>query len=173
MKKIFSLFAAVLFCTSMFAATYTVAGDSKILGSYWDKDDATNTMTLVDGVYQLVKENVTLGAGNYEYKVVKDHDWDAWKSENSKLEISEDGIYDITFTFEEVGTKVGANALKKGSAVVEKHYLVAGVATVANGKNWDENATENLMTTADEGLTYTLTIENVSCSKVTVMSTRS
>lgn len=165
MKKIFSLFAAVLFCTSMFAATYTVAGDSKILGSHWDKDDATNTMTLVEGIYQLVKENVTLGAGNYEYKVVKDHDWDAWKSENSKLVIAEDGIYDITFTFVEEGTKVGANATKKGSAVVEKHYLVAGVATVANGKNWDEKATENLMTTADGGLTYTLTIENVELFK--------
>ena len=40
-------------------------------------------------------------------------------------------------------------------------YVVVGNPIVANGESWNNGAAANVMTTADEGLTYTLTIENV------------
>lgn len=42
-----------------------------------------------------------------------------------------------------------------------QNYLVVGSPIIANGENWNNSAAVNLMTTADEGVTYTLTIENV------------
>jgi len=171
MRKFLSLLMATFFSVGMFAATYTVAGSKAVLGSEWSETDANNDMTLVDGVYTLVKENVTLGANTYEYKVVMDHDWNngnnAWPAQNAKLTIAEDGTYDVTFTFAEETKAVNAVAEKKGSAVVEKHYLVVGQKEIANGKNWDNAAEVNLMATADNGVTYTLTIEDLELTKAT------
>lgn len=165
MRKIFSLLVAALMCAGAMAATYTVAGSQEVLGSNWSETDTNNDMTLVGEVYQLVKENVTLGASTYEYKVVKDHNWNngsnAWPSSNAKLTIAEDGVYDVTFTFNESTKAVNAVAEKKGSAVVEKHYLVVGEESVVNGAGWNNDNAANLMTSTDEGLTYKLTIENL------------
>lgn len=164
MRKFLSLMMAAFFSVGMFASTYTVAGSSTaILGSSWDPADASNDMTLVDGVYTLVKENVNLFAATYEYKVVKDHAWanGAWPNANATLVIAEDGKYNVTFTFVESTKAVNAVAEKTGSAVVEHHYLVVGDSLAANGKSWNNDAAVNLMTSADNGLTYTLTIENV------------
>ncbi len=169
MRKFLSLMMATFFSVGLFAATYTVAGDQTVLGSNWDINDANNEMALVDGVYTLVKEGVTLGANTYEYKVVKDHNWDAMPIQNQKFTVQEDGVYDVTFTFNESeGTgSIKAEAEKKGSAVVEKHYLVVGQKEIANGKNWDNDADANVMATADNGLTYTLTIEDLELTKAT------
>ena len=163
MRKILSFMMATLFSAGLFASTYTVAGDQAVLGSNWNINDANNEMALVEGVYTLVKENVTLGAGNYEYKVVKDHNWDAMPISNQNLSIAEDGVYDVTFTFDEaVGTSsIAASAQKKGDAVVERHYLVVGQKEIANGQHWNNDAAVNLMTTADEGVTYTLKIDSL------------
>ena len=162
MRKIFSLLVAALMCAGAMAATYTVAGSQEVLGSNWSTTDTDNDMTLVDDVYQLVKENLTLGASTYEYKVVQDHAWaNAWPSSNAKLTIAEDGVYDVTFTFNESTKAVNAVAEKKGSAVVEKHYLVVGEESVVNGAGWNNDNAANLMTSTDEGLTYKLTIENL------------
>ena len=162
MRKIFSLLVAALMCAGAMAATYTVAGSQEVLGSNWSTTDINNDMTLVGDVYQLVKENLTLGASTYEYKVVQDHAWtNAWPSSNAKLTIAEDGVYDVTFTFNESTKAVNAVAEKKGSAVVEKHYLVVGEESVVNGAGWNNDNAANLMTSTDEGLTYKLTIENL------------
>ena len=103
MKKIFSLFLMLaVFSASLFASTYTVAGSSAAaFGTAWDPANTDNDMTLVDGVYTLVKEDVTLPAGTVEYKVCQDYAWTTcWPSgDNAKLVISEAGKYTLTFTF--------------------------------------------------------------------------
>lgn len=129
MRKFISFFVAALFSATMFGATYTVAGDQTVLGSHWDINDANNEMTLVDGVYTLVKENLTLSAGNYEYKVVKDHNWDAMPiANNLKFTVSGNGIYNVTFTFNEsVGiSSISAVADKKGDAEIDPTVSIKG-----------------------------------------------
>ena len=42
-----------------------------------------------------------------------------------------------------------------------ENYEVVGAAIVANGENWNNDADANLMTTSDEGATYTLEITGV------------
>ena len=55
------------------AATWTVAGSGAHMGTEWDTGNKANDMSLVDGKYVKVYENVA--AGSYACKVVRDHDW--------------------------------------------------------------------------------------------------
>ena len=163
MKKIFSLFVVAIFSVSMFADTWTVAGaPASVFGNEWAPSDTNNDMTLVDGLYTLVKEGVTIPAGNVAFKVVKNHAWgEEYPGSNYQLSIAEDGQYDITITFNESTKEVNATATKKGSVVIEKHYLVVGEAAIVNGAEWNNNNADNLMVSTDGGLTYTLTITNL------------
>lgn len=149
MRKIISLFVAALFSAAMFAATYTVAGDQTVLGSNWDINDASNEMTLVEGVYTLVKADVTLSARDYEYKVVKDHNWDAMPIDNQKFTITESGVYDVTFTFNEaVGTSsIQATAEKKGDAEIDPTVSIKG--------SWDSWSAEVEFTLSEDKKTAT------------------
>ena len=83
---------------------YTVAGVKALMGAEWDVKAYDNDMTQgEDGVYTLVKENVLLKAGNYEYKVAKNHAWEvSYPADfNATLSLNESGIYNVTFTFDE------------------------------------------------------------------------
>ncbi|MBQ9338824.1 MAG: hypothetical protein IJS13_00660 [Paludibacteraceae bacterium] len=166
MKKFFSLFFFALMCIGMCAqtVTYTVAGSSAILGTEWSTTDTNNDMTLVEGSsYTLVKSDVVLiGGTTYEYKVVKNHAWtESWPGQNAKLSVAEDGKYDVTFSFDASSKNVSATAVKKGDAVIEKHYLVVGEEAVVNGAAWNNSNAANLMTSSDNGVTYKLTISNL------------
>ena len=55
------------------AATWTVAGSGAHMGTEWDTGNKANDMTLVDGSYVKVYENVA--AGSYALKCARDHDW--------------------------------------------------------------------------------------------------
>ena len=126
-----------VFCASIFAATYTVAGSSEVaFGSTWKPENTANDMTLVDGVYTLVKEDVILPAGTVEYKVCKDHGWaTCWPAgPNAQLAITETGKYTLTFTFVEATGAVNASANKTEDAQVDPTVSVKGA--------WDEWAAE-------------------------------
>ena len=89
--------------------TWTIAGVSALCGSSWSATDTSNDMTLVSGdTYQLIKEDCVLEAGtNYEYKVLKNHEWGeegvnnygAQGGGNAVLTVTETAKYKVTFTF--------------------------------------------------------------------------
>lgn len=144
--------------------TYTVAGDNVTLfGMSWAPALEVNDMTLVEGIYKWEKSEVALAEGSVQFKVVKDHDWNygSYPADNYQLAIPADGIYTVTITLDPANLTVNASAEKTGDAEVEKHYLVAGQAMVANGEDWNNDADINLMTSSDEGLTYTLEIADL------------
>ena len=169
MKKFFSLFVAALFSVTMFADTWTVAGaPASVFGSEWAPANTDNDMTLVDGLYTLVKEGVTVAAGNVSFKVVKNHAWGTeYPSSNYNLAIAEDGQYDITITFNESTHDVNATATKKGAVVIEKHPLVVAEAGAVNGAAWQNDNADNLMISTDGGLTYHLSIANLTLTAKT------
>lgn len=155
MRKILSLAIAALFSATMFATTYTVVGVSAICGSDWGYTDATNDMALVSGTtYQLVKTNLELGAGNYNYKVCEDHDWavehPSGYGNDKTVTIAESGIYKITFTFDTSDPdNPSAVAEKTGEAVVVPNMTVKG--------GWD-GWTIHAMTKAGNNETASVTI---------------
>ena len=143
---------------------YSVAGSKALLGAEWNEKEG-NEMALdkEDGLYKLLCADVTLAAGTkYEFKIVTNHDWknESYPTANKELYVEKDGKYDVTITFNADTKDVAYVAEFKGGAVVEKHYLIVGDAAIANGENWNNAADINLMKSADEGLTYTLVVEN-------------
>lgn len=94
--------------------TYTVAGTQSLMGVNWDPTATQNDMIKQeDGTYKLVKENVTLYNGDYEYKVAIDHKWENGEAtNNSILNVGPHylAIYNVTFTYNPADGATGATA---------------------------------------------------------------
>ena len=145
--------------------SYTVAGAAALMGVEWDPAATQNDMTLQDdGTYKLVKEDVQLAAGGYEYKVVGNHAWSIWEvpmQGNQTLDIAEDGKYNVTFTLtlgeENVLT---AEAVKVEEPPVEiTSYTIVGDSALV-GAAWNPELTANDMALQEDG-TYKLVKENL------------
>lgn len=163
MKKIFTLIAMLAATLGMQAQdTWTIAGVSALCGSSWSATDTSNDMVLESGsTYKLVKEGCVLEEGtNYEYKVLKNHEWGnegennfgAAGGGNAVLTVAETGTYTVTFTFvADDSHALSAVAVKTGGAVIgEKTWTVAGVAALL-GVAWSPEATENDMEKQSDG----------------------
>lgn len=138
--------------------TYTVAGGSDVaFGTTWAPSNEANDMTLVEGLYTWEKADLTLAAGNIEFKVCEDHAWTvAYPAQNYVLNIPEAGIYTITITFNEETKEVAANATKTGEAVVIPTVAMHGnfLGSWADTENFaiaQDNASASLTLTLAEG----------------------
>lgn len=94
--------------------SWTIAGASDLMGEEWNPGAEANEMKEKSaGVFELVKQGVSLTAGTYEYKACANKDWGVLEfpaSGNQSLEILEDGVYDITFTLYVADGYLEANA---------------------------------------------------------------
>lgn len=138
--------------------TYTVAGGSDVaFGTTWAPSNEANDMTLVEGLYTWEKADLTLAAGNIEFKVCEDHAWTvAYPAQNYVLNIPEAGIYTITITFNAETQEVAAVATKTGEAVVVPTVAMHGnfLGSWADTENFaiaQDNASASLTLTLAEG----------------------
>ena len=138
--------------------TYTVAGGSDVaFGTTWAPANEANDMTFVEGLYVWEKSDLTLAAGQIEFKVCEDHAWtNAWPSSNYILDIEEGGIYTITITFNVETKEVKAVATKTGSAVVIPTIAMHGnfLGSWADTENFtvaEGNETASLTLNLSEG----------------------
>ena len=96
-------------------APYSLVGDEAITGhdwaTHWGGADKTATdMTFEDGLYRWTYLNAELTAGtDYKYKVASEHSWNIYQypntpgnteTNNKHLSVTEDGIYDLRYTFD-------------------------------------------------------------------------
>ena len=138
---------------------YTIAGAAALVGKEWDINAAENVMQAgsVDGEYTLIKTDMTIAKGTYEYKVVCNHDWNNAgqfpAQGNQSVKIEEDGIYTLTFTYI-VGTELKVELQKTSGAEIETKYYVAGTLP---GVEWNPTSFE--MTA--NGKVYSAKFENV------------
>ncbi len=147
--------------------SYTIAGDATLMGASWDPAATDNDMTLQgDGTYQLVKADVQLSAGSYQYKVVGNHAWSLWEvpqQGNDTLTIAEDGKYNVTFTLtlgdDASSSTLTAVAEKVEDVVIEHNYTIAGDEALM-GSSWSTDDESNLMALQEDG-SYQLVKENV------------
>ena len=84
-------------------SSYTIVGDSRLVGSSWNVADDSNDMTqLSPGIFTLTKNNRTLVATvPYEYKAVGNHDYTVYQlpaNGNNTISVTETGDYDVVFT---------------------------------------------------------------------------
>ncbi len=134
--------------------TYTVAGgNADLFGTAWDPANTANDMTkLEDGTYKWEKTEITLPAGNVEFKVVEDHAWTVcYPAENYQLVIPEAGVYTITITYNPEGNVVAGDAVKTGDAQVDPVVSIAG-----SMNSW--NASADVMVLAEDKATASLTL---------------
>ena len=134
---------------------WTVVGAKGLLGTDWNLNDANNNMTLqADGTYQLVKTDIVLAAGNYDYKAAKDHAWTTSvpQSGNQTLKITTSGTYDVTFVLNVTTKKLTATATLKQEEVIIPTIQVAGDMT-----SWGDAPVTLVM--AADSLTATATIK--------------
>ena len=134
---------------------WTVVGAKGLMGTDWNLNDANNNMTLQeDGTYQLVKTDITLTAGSYEYKAAKDHAWTTSvpQSGNQVLKITTSGTYDVVFVLNVAAKKLTATATLKQEEVIIPTIQVAGDMT-----SWGDAPVTLVM--AADSLTATATIK--------------
>lgn len=135
---------------------YSVAGKPKeVFGAEWSETNTATEMTKgADGIYSWTANGVTLAANTQIiFKVVVDHDWgQAYPTANFEKTIEEDGVYDLTFTFNASTKEVNLIVDKKGGAVIETSYVVAGSLESLFGVTWDGSAEANKMAKNASGL---------------------
>lgn len=96
-----------------YLATWTVAGEpAELFGTAWDTGNTDNDMIETsNGILTWSKENVTLPQGTVKFKVCKNHGWDtAYPGSDYELNISSNGIYNVTITFRISNHEVNASA---------------------------------------------------------------
>ena len=112
-------------------------------------------MTLqADGTYQLLKTDIVLAAGNYDYKAAKDHAWTTSvpQSGNQTLKITTSGTYDVAFVLDVTAKKLTATATLKKEEVIIPTIQLAGDMT-----SWGDAPVTLVM--AADSLTATATIK--------------
>ena len=142
--------------------TWTVAGFGVILGVEWDPKATENDMIKQEDnvTYILTKTNLTIAQGGYKYKICANHGWaenygnDNDPEGNASIIITEDGIYDLTFTFNSETHEVSCDVTKKADAVIGKVWSVAGDEGLFETA-WDQLSTDNEMTKQENDI-YTL-----------------
>ena len=153
------------------AATYYVAGSEALCGSNWSNNDPANLMTLKDGLYEKVYNNVPVGY--YEFKVT-DGTWDnCWPGNNYQLTVAEESTVTITFNAASHEINVKVEPVEDNDEpevpvepevpeeeVFVEPYIVAGFDTLC-GSLWDPTDESNRMTLCADGL-YEKVYTNVS-----------
>lgn len=149
---------------------YSVAGTpADVFGAEWSQTATSTEMTLKDGLYTWGATSVTLAANTIiKFKVVVDHSWgQAYPSENHKETVTEDGIYDVTITFNESTKAVDCQVQKVGDATIETVYVVAGSSETLFGAEWDGTVESNKMEKGTDGI-WKKTYSNVTLTAGTI-----
>ena len=129
--------------------TYTVAGSSATLfGNTWNPENANNDMAKNNaGLYEWSKSNVSLAAGNIEFKVVAERNWDlAYPNDNYQLNIPSAGNYDVVITFNDETREINATATA----------LITSVQIFGSWNEWDSEDPINLTAGANNSYTGTI-----------------
>ena len=120
---------------------WTIAGSEAVLGTNWDNTDTNNDMTDAgDGTFILVKKHVSLLADTeYEFKVLANHSWSenygadgVADGPNITFSVDEDGIYDVTFTFNPEDKSCWADAEPSSTEEIKGDANGDGVVDVAD-----------------------------------------
>ena len=144
------------------ATTYTVAGSDNHMPQNWNPADTSCDMTETEGVYVLVRENVTLNAGTtYKYKICEDHAWTTsygafGGNDDATFTVSANGTYTVIYVFD----KDNSDSTKKVNAYPIMSMEVAGDDEIFGGTEWQMHA----MTLASNKLSYTYTVQNIELS---------
>lgn len=171
MKKFFTLLCMALMSAVGFAQdvydpsehSAIVRGTNNMCTENWDDDNGPGeamTYDAVDGYWK-----ITLSVKNtkvVEFKIVYDGDWlgvDGGKA-NYQFQVTEPSDVEITFDPNTLHATYSGTYVQEYDPNRIEFVVVAGSATLLNGKDWDVEAEENKMSEEDAGY-YELKLTNV------------
>ncbi len=142
---------------------YSIAGTDNLFGAAWDPAATATEMVLNQetGLYEWSAANVELAAGSIQFKVVENHSWEvAYPENNWVLDIAEDGVYNVTITFNEETKEITATAEKVGNMPTTTEttfdFNASEFAVSDNDGATDGDIVEN-KTISQDGVTMTIT----------------
>lgn len=123
-------------------------GDASIFGAEWTENSACTLEKQDDGSYAWTKTDVTLAAGNIEYKMLEKGTWSGWQlpvQGNASFTIDKSGTYDLTFT-------LSADLSKQNvvTTLKEEVEVLPVVRLMGSLTNWGEGL---VLTPSDDKLT--------------------
>lgn len=123
-------------------------GDASIFGAEWTENSACTLEKQDDGSYAWTKTDVTLAAGNIEYKMLEKGTWSGWQlpaEGNASFTIDKSGTYDLTFT-------LSADLSKQNvvTTLKEEVEVLPVVRLMGSLTNWGEGL---VLTPSDDKLT--------------------
>ena len=121
---------AATFTIKLPTHTYTVAGTGMLLPDEWCPACSTQDMTFdpSDGLMKLKVTNVELPIGYYDFKIAIDHRWNNGEADNnSSVNITKDGKYDITFIYDFVNAITSYELELKEELVIVPEIRIHGV----------------------------------------------
>ena len=132
---------------------YTIVGQAALVGVDWNPEATDNDMAKqADGSYKLVKENVALASGTYDYKVVEGHSWNGWMipaQGNQTLNIEAAGVYNVTFTLDAALTTLIADAVYVGPMPEQEYGLMIDGTTFIKAQTNPATANEYMVLDVD------------------------
>ena len=144
---------------------YTVVGVAELFGEAWaTKNEANKMAKQSDGSYKLVKENVTLAAIGYDWKIAKNGDW--WNdaatgvnpsSGNNTLTITTAGRYNVTFTLAaDLKSAKAETELLEAAVVIPDCFISGNKNLTGKETEWQGNEFTMVYDEATETWSYTL-----------------
>ena len=166
-------------CTTPSDKTFYIANDgceADILPNFMDDNSeaGTNLVSNGDFTYSRTITGNVLRAGSYAFKLYDesnnwysdtDNSYAAWPV--SGISTTDDGEYNIVYSFNYLTGEASATATNTGASVsLSTKYVITGDEKLV-GKGWDVSGNYNVMNIDEGGETATLTITNVSLPQAT------
>lgn len=131
----------------------------------WETDWDMTQSEEDENVYVLVKENMTLGVGTYEYKLRSNHNWEGYQLPadytNFSKVIEEAGVYTLTFTANIAENTVTCEAEKTGEIDPNAKAELTQVELRGGWNGWATDGTAAMQKVDD--VTYTMTVDLTDC----------
>lgn len=150
--------------------TFNISGENctEILPNYMDANSEAGTALTSNGdfTYSCTVTGNVIRKGTYGFKIYDEsnnwysdveHSYAAWPV--SGISTTEDGVYNIVYSFNYLSGEASAIATKTANATISEKYVIAGDEALL-GHSWDTSGDYNVLDVTDgEG---TLTLNNVS-----------
>ena len=131
----------------------------------WETDWDMTQSEEDENVYVLVKENMTLGVGTYEYKLRSNHNWEGYQLPadytNFSKVIEEAGVYTLTFTANIAENTLVCEAEKTGEINPDAKAELTQVELRGGWNGWATDGTAAMQKVDD--VTYTMTVDLTDC----------
>ena len=156
-KSLLSLLAMMMVVMGANAQdTYSIIGEWTNWATDWDMTQSADN----ENIYVAVKEDITITAGTYQYKMRSNHNWDGFQIPqygNQTYTCAESGVYTLTFTADISNSTLTLDAQRTGDIDPSQLAEITMVELRGGWNEWANDGTAAM--TKGEGYTWTSVVD--------------